>query len=234
MKEQQLQKLYKAERIIRLWDKETIAGLEAYLELEKIFAQRPEAPAPRVEQVNPLMDVQWDAKAPAPLSKCARAHCGHTFSDHTGTVVAGSDATPCIRCDCNRFEQAPPQTSCDNSGGPQVIAVPSCVPAPPIPSCIPCSENTLAAGEVPIPYAPAPSCVPAERTFTAGEFEEAARKVGCVASIGWILAALDPPKTKTPQERIEAILSRRGYTWSQDDARSIAAEIVAALSKERP
>ena len=45
MKEQQLQKLYKAERIIRLWDKETIAGLEAYLELEKIFAQRPEAPA---------------------------------------------------------------------------------------------------------------------------------------------------------------------------------------------
>ena len=60
----------------------------------------------------------------------------------------------CVSCS-NERKAAPAQNSCDNSSGPRVIAVPSCVPAPPIPSCIPCSQNSIAAGEVPIPYAPA-------------------------------------------------------------------------------
>ena len=29
--------------------------------------------------------------------------CGHTYSDHTGTVPTGSTDTPCIRCECSNF-----------------------------------------------------------------------------------------------------------------------------------
>jgi hypothetical protein len=42
------------------------------------------------------------------------------------------------------------------------------------------------------------------------------------------IASLIP--ASTPEQRIEAILSRHGYTWSQDDAKKIAGEIIAELA----
>jgi hypothetical protein len=155
--------------------------------------------------------------------------------------------------------KVPAETSCDNSSGQKVIAVPSCVPAPPIPSYIPCSQNSLVAGEVPIPYVPAPTCskcgntlgcvscynethAPAERTFTAEQWEKAVADEAASqqmslpsAFIPNLRFRLTAPKPKTPEEIVQGfICNDRNKMCSDKCPREVAEMIVAELAKERP
>ncbi len=133
----------------------------------------------------------------------------------TLTCSKCGNALGCVSCS-NERKAAPAQNSCDNSSEQRVISVPSCVPTPRTFT----EEHKHLVQEA----------ILAECKFTGYHNSDAS--VNAMTFSEGVIKRLDPPKT--PQERIEAILSRRGYTWSQDDARSIAAEIVAALSKERP
>jgi hypothetical protein len=143
--------------------------------------------------------------------------------------------------------KVPAETSCDNSSGQKVIAVPSCVP---VPVCSKCGNTLSCVSCYNEAHAPAP------RTFTAKQFEDAARKAGCIAASGWILAALDPPKPKTPEERVEVFsmgVNNEGdervwvvlvdknrdhpktcYGLREDVAKAYGSTLRAELAKERP
>jgi hypothetical protein len=135
-----------------------------------------------------------------------------------------------------RRPEAPAETSCDNSSGQKVIAVPSC--------------------------APAPRTFPQER-WTKHEIAEAIRSNYHYTEPGdgelfitKILAALDPPKPKTPEERVEVFsmgVNNEGdervwvvlvdknrdhpktcYGLREDVAKAYGSTLRAELAKERP
>ena len=124
--------------------------------------------------------------------------------------------------------KVPAQTSCDNSSGQKVIAVPSCVPAPVCSKCgntlgcVSCYNETanetreyrhhvLCSGDRRFPAGdPGHSCScfelkppPAERMFTVEQMREVGRKFQWEHTVEKIIAALDPPKPKMPEKSVE-------------------------------
>jgi hypothetical protein len=80
------------------------------------------------------------------------------------------------------------------------------------------------------PEAPAPT----ERTFTVDEIRKAGKQTGFSFAVEEIVAVLyPPPKPKTPEERVTAILRRHLSSNTNAYHDAIAAEIVAEL-KEQP
>ena len=81
------------------------------------------------------------------------------------------------------------------------------------------------------PEAPAPT----ERTFTVDEIRKAGKQTGFSFAVEEIVAVLyPPPKPKTPEERVTAILRRHLSSNTNAYHDAIAAEIVAELAKEQP
>jgi len=105
-------------------------------------------------------------------------------------------------------------------------------------------STSIAPAETPGPCdcnTPQPDA-PTERTFTAEQVYEAAQAAhtACGFTCEWryflnsMMDHLVPPKPKTPEERVAAILRRHLYANTNSYHDAIAAEIVAELAKERP
>ena len=157
------------------------------------------------------------------------------IADEIFSVSEGSLATHKVWLLVNFIErmladrpEAPAQTSCDNSSGQKVIAVPSCVPAPVCSKCgntlgcVSCYNETanetreyrhhvLCSGDRRFPAGdPGHSCScfelnppPAERMFTVEQMREVGRKFQWEHTVEKIIAALDPPKPKMPEKSVE-------------------------------
>ena len=165
---------------------------EATDEIQAVLAQRTEAPAPHVEQVTPLMDVQWDEKAPAPdpESLLSKPEARLNEMKRPGCALCGAlIENPAVNATlCKRHESATE-------------------PKPP-------KEGQTIPGYGPISYGETPK--PPERTFTVEQVKEAARPAWRNRSPQWcrddywnaLLNLLDPPQPKTPEERVTVIFSK--------------------------
>ena len=176
------------------------------------------------------------------------------IADEIFSVSEGSLATHKVWLLVNFIErmladrpEAPAQTSCDNSSGQKVIAVPSCVPAPVCSKC----GNTLGCVSC---YNEAHA--PAERMFTVEQMREVGRKFQWEHTVEKIIAALDPPKPKMPEksvevfsmgvniegcERVWVVLVDKNpnhplscYGLREDVAKAYGSTLRAELAKERP
>jgi len=59
------------------------------------------------EDIEPEIRARITQAQLSPVAAEPRCKCGHSFSDHVGTVAADSQAMPCIRCSCQQHSSFP-------------------------------------------------------------------------------------------------------------------------------